>query len=358
LIDGRRGDPVPVNILFWHVHGSWATAFVQGGHRYLIPTLPERGPWGGGRPAAWDWPAEALETTPEELADADVDVVVLQRPEELELAQRWLGRTPGRDVRAVYLEHNAPRGHAVTTRHPMADRDDMTLVHVTHFNQLMWDSGTTATTVVEHGIVDPGHRYTGELPAAAVVVNEPVRRNRVTGTDLLAGFAEHVPLDVFGMGTDGLGDVLDAPASIRGLGDLPQHRMHAEMARRRVYLHPLRWTSLGLALLEAMHLGMPAVALATTEAHEAVPPGTGYCSTDPERLGRALRELVVEPERAREMGSAARAHVLHRYGLDRFLADWDAVLGRCRENRRAAARPSRVGASAARPVAAGANGRS
>ena len=75
-----------MEILLWHVHGAWTTAFVQGAHRYLIPTLPERGPWGGGRPAAWEWPATAVESAPEELADADVDVVVLQRPEELELA--------------------------------------------------------------------------------------------------------------------------------------------------------------------------------------------------------------------------------------------------------------------------------
>ena len=95
--------------------------------------------------------------------------------------------------------------------------------------------------------------------------------------------------------------------------------MHDELARRRVYLHPMRWTSLGLSLLEAMHLGMPVVALATTEAHEAVPPGAGVCSTDVERLVRELRALADEPERARAVGAAGRAHVLHRYGLDRFL---------------------------------------
>ncbi len=315
-----------MNILVWHVHGSWTTAFVQGPHRYLLPTLPERGPWGGGRPAAWDWPASAVEMTPAELADADVDVVVLQRPEELDLAQQWLGRTPGADLPAVYLEHNAPRGHAATSRHPAADRDDMLLVHVTHFNQLMWDAGSTPTTVVEHGIVDPGHRYSGELEAAAVVVNEPVRRGRITGTDLLPGFSRAAPLDVFGMGTDGLRAALGGDPDVRELGDLPQDRMHAEMARRRAYLHPLRWTSLGLALIEAMHLGMPVVALATTEAAEAVPPGTGYCSTDPNRLAQALRELMAEPELARSLGAAARAHALDRYGLDRFLTDWDTVL--------------------------------
>jgi glycosyltransferase involved in cell wall biosynthesis len=312
-----------MNVLFWHVHGSWATAFVQGPHRYLVPTLPERGPWGGGRPAAWDWPASAVETSPAELADADVDVVVLQRAEEVELATEWLGgRVPGRDVPAVWLEHNTPRGPAVETRHPAADRDDLVIAHVTHFNALAWDTGSTRTRVIEHGVVDPGYRYSGELPHAAVVVNEPVRRGRITGTDLLPGLARAAPLDVFGMGTDGF-----APApGVRGMGDLPQHRMHAEMARRRVYLHPIRWTSLGLALIEAMHLGMPVVALATTEAPEAVPPGTGYCGTDPARLASAVRELVADPDLARERGRTARAHALARYGLDRFLADWDDLL--------------------------------
>jgi hypothetical protein len=334
-----------VNILVWHVHGSWTTAFVQGAHRYLLPVLPERGPWGGGRPAAWEWPASAVEVPPQELADADVDLVVLQRPEEWELAARWVGRTPGRDLPAVYVEHNTPRGHAATTRHPMADRDDVLLVHVTHFNELMWDAGSTRTTVVEHGVVDPGHRYTGELAAAAVVVNEPVRRGRITGTDLLPGFAEAVPLDVFGMGTE----QLDAGPDVRPVGDIPQHRMHAEMARRRAYLHPLRWTSLGLSLVEAMHLGMPVVALATTEAMEAVPPGTGYCSTDVGRLTRQLLELVAEPELAVELGTEARAHALHRYGLDRFLRDWDGVLADATDGHRS---------PALRPVAAALIGRS
>jgi glycosyltransferase involved in cell wall biosynthesis len=325
-----------VETLVWHVHGSWTTAFVQGAHRYLLPVLSERGRWGGGRPAAWDWPESAVEVPVTALTDTDVDVVVLQRPEEWELAERWLGRRLGRDVPVVYLEHNAPRGHAARTRHPMADRDDVLLAHVTHFNRLMWDNGSTRTTVVEHGVVDPGHRYTGELASAAVVVNEPVRRGRVTGTDLLPEFARAVPLDVFGMGTH----ALDAGPGVRPVGDLPQHRMHAEMARRRAYVHPLRWTSLGLALIEAMHLGMPVVALATTEAVEAVPPGAGYCSTDVERLVRNLRDLVAEPELARQLGTAARAHAVRRYGLDRFLRDWNGVLAEATEHHRATRPPA------------------
>jgi hypothetical protein len=323
-----------MNILLWHVHGSWTTSFVQGPHRYLLPVLPERGPWGGGRPAAWEWPSSAVEVTPERLGDEPVDVVVLQRPEEFDLAARWLRRVPGRDVPVVFVEHNAPRGPAASSRHPAADRDDVTIVHVTHFNDVMWDAGSTRTTVVEHGIVDPGHLFSGDLDSAAVVVNEPLRRSRVTGTDLLPGFAAAVPLDVFGMGTDGLETHLGP--DVRGCGDLPQARMHAELARRRAYLHPLRWTSLGLSLLEAMHLGMPVVAFASTEALEAVPPHAGVCSTDPDRLRAALAELVADRALARRRGAAARAHALQRYGLQRFLDDWDRVLGTVTADRRPA----------------------
>ena len=308
-----------MRVLVWHVHGSYTTSLVQGGHDYLIPTLPARGPDGLGRARTWDWPASAVEVAPPEAAGADVDVVVLQRPEELDhLAETWLGgRRPGLDVPAVYLEHNAPQGRIGDMRHPAADRPGVTVVHVTRFNALLWDSGSSPVRVVDHGIVDPGYRYTGELGRAAVVVNDPVRRGRVTGTDLLEPLsaASGVGVDLFGMGSEALGGT-----------DVPQGELHDAMARRRAYLHPVRWTSLGLSLLEAMHLGMPVVALATTEVPAAVPPGAGVVSNDLDVLADALRRLASDPEAATVMGKAAREEALARYGLARFLADWDSVL--------------------------------
>lgn len=314
-----------MNILLWHVHGSWTTAFVQGPHTYLVPVTADRGPDGLGRARTFAWPDSVREVPVDELPHTPVDLVVLQRPHEWELAERWLGRRPGRDVPAVYLEHNAPAGAVPETRHPCADRHDMTLVHVTHFNRLFWDNGGTRTVVIEHGIVDPGHLYTGRLPRAAVVVNDPVRRGRFTGTDLLPQLAEATALDVFGMRTEGLAAHLGLPADRCRTEDLPQRDLHAAMADRRLYLHPVRWTSLGLSLLEAMHLGMPVVALATTESVEAVPARAGVLSTRPEELARAARHYVNEPEAAAEDGARARQAALERYGLKRFLDDWERL---------------------------------
>jgi hypothetical protein len=312
-----------MRVLSWHVHGAWSTAFFQGGHDYLVPVVPGRGPDGLGRARTYCWPETVTEVAPERLAEEPVDVVVLQRPRDLELADAWLGgRRVGVDVPAVYVEHDCPRGNVPHTRHLLADQDDMPIVHVTHFNDLMWDSGRAPRTVIEHGVADPGPRWTGELARVGVVVNMPVRRGRLVGADLLPTFAAAGPLDLFGMGTDQVaGQLPDAAAH-----DLPQVEMHEALACRRVYLHPFRWTSLGLSLIEAMHLGMPVVALATTEAVEAVPPAAGACSTRVELLVAAVRRYLADRDAAAEAGRVARQAALARYGLGRFTDDWNRLL--------------------------------
>ncbi|WP_323960336.1 glycosyltransferase [Arthrobacter sp. JZ12] len=328
-----------MRILLWHVHGGWTDAFVRGRHEYLLPTTEEGGPWGLGR-AGRDWPHSVREVAPGDLREEQPDVVVLQRLEEIDECERLLGRRPGVDIPAVFLEHNTPKGDVPGSLHPLAGQADIPIVHVTHFNHLFWDNGMAPTSVIEHGIVDPGHLYAGELERAAVVVNEPVRRGRVTGTDLLPDFAREAPLDVFGMGTAELPDALGlGPDEMSVVGDLPTTALHTELARRRLYIHPLRWTSLGLSLLEAMHLGMPVVVLATTEAARAVPPEAGAISTSVAELREAVRRLVKDPVEARARGEIARQTALERYGLSKFLAAWDQVLA---EASRGAVGQSRV----------------
>jgi Glycosyl transferases group 1 len=312
-----------MKVLLWHVHGGWTDAFVQGGHDYLFPTTPARDGWGlglGGR----DWPAR--EVAPEAIRDEDVDVVVLQRPAELAEAERLTGRRIGQDLAAVYLEHNTPKGDVPTSVHPMADRSDLDLVHVTHTNALLWDVGRTRARVIEHGVRDPGLRYTGTLERFGAVINEPVRRWRVTGTDLLPRFASVAPVDVFGMGTDLLAGAFEGSPAVTGIGDVPTSGMHAALAERRAYLHPHRWTSLGLSLLEAMQLGMPVLALAATEAPRAVPPEAGAISADVGELVREASRLLADPDEARRRGAVAREFALERYGLARFIRAWDGAL--------------------------------
>lgn len=317
-------QPTRRSVLVWHVHGSWMDAFVAGAHRYLLPINAPRDPDGRGLYGR-EWP-RASEVPAGRLHDQDIDLVVLQRPHELELAARLLGRRPGIDVPAVYVEHNAPRPFVVESRHPIADRDDIPLIHVTDFNRLMWDNGRAPTMVIDHGIADPGHLYTGDIAAAGTLINEPVRRWRTVGADLLGAFGQSAPVDVWGIGTEDLNDPAHRCAGVTGHGDMRSGPLMKELAHRRVYLHTARWTSLGLSLLEAMFLGMPVVAVASTMAPLVVPREAGVVSADVDTLRTALSGLVADRFLAEVVGKAARDYATEHFGLERFLSDWDQVI--------------------------------
>jgi hypothetical protein len=316
----------PRTVLAWHVHGSWMESFVAGRHRYVIPVNDAKDADGRGL-LGRNWP-RAEEISTDRLRDQDVDLIVLQRPREIELATELLGRRPGIDIPAVYVEHNAPRTHAADTQHALAGRMGIPVIHVTEFNSLMWDNGVAPTRVITHGIADPGNLYTGDVAAAATMINEPLRRWRTVGADLLAELSSQVPIDVWGIGSREL-NRKGALAAVRGKGDVPHPRVLYQVARRRVYLHTARWTSLGLSLIEAMFLGMPIVAIGSTMAPMTVLAEAGVVSADVKTLAYALQGFVTDVPAAAVAGKAARAYALAHFGLDRFLADWDRVIADC-----------------------------
>lgn len=267
------------------------------------------------------WPDSVTVVSSEDVRANPPDVVVIQRLEEIDCCRNLLGFEPGRDRPAIFCEHNVPRRDIPSAAHPLADRDRWLIVHVTGVNALLWDCGRTPTKVVGHGVPDPGARYLGDLDWAAFVVNEPVRRCRLVGTDLIPLVAPDVGVDVFGI--DGNLLIAAQPEwNLRFGGNLSQQELWDAVARDRVYLHLNRWTSLGLSLIEAMLMAMPVAVLAMTEA-ASLPPDIGVVSSDPQQLRRRVRELIDDPDDARRCGLLARAVALERFGMAAFLRGWD-----------------------------------
>jgi glycosyltransferase involved in cell wall biosynthesis len=75
-----------------------------------------------------------------------------------------------------------------------------------------------------------------------------------------------------------------------------------------------------------MTLGLPVLVLAATAAPESVPAEAGVVSSDVELLGRTALRWLADPDEARETGQRAREHALQRFGLGRFLDDWERLL--------------------------------
>jgi Glycosyl transferases group 1 len=316
-----------VRILVSDVHGGYTDSLIAGDHEYWFPPADPAGT-GGLTRLRGSGPANAYEVGADRLRDDPPDVAVLQRLEDIELFEGLTGRRVGAELPAIFLEHNTPKADVPHSVHPYADRTDLLIVHVTQFNALFWDCRSAPTMIIEHGVADPGLRYTGEREALAFVVNEPVRRWRTTGTDLLSRFADFA-IDAFGIDADRLPERLGAECPrLRFAGNLSPEELYEALAVRRAYLHLNRWTSLGLSLIQAMLLGLPVLAVDTTEASRAVPPAAGALSSDPGDLVDAARRLCADPEEARRRGRLARDAALERYALPRFLADWDRAFDR------------------------------
>jgi hypothetical protein len=219
----------------------------------------------------------------------------------------------------VHIEHDPPPRWPNDALHPVQDTQAL-LVHVTPFNALMWDSGVTPWQVVDHGVrvPDDAPAWSGDTARAVTVVNNLWNRGRRLGPDVFERVAGELPVDLAGMNGD---------RHATWLGDLPLAQLHQRLPAYRVFFNPIRYTSLGLAVCEAMARGLPIVGLATTEMPTAVQNGVnGYLETDADRLVVHLRRLLHDRDEAAELSAGARRIAHERFGIDRFVRDWQAVL--------------------------------
>ena len=112
--------------------------------------------------------------------------------------------------------------------------------------------------------------------------------------------------------------------SLGGLGEVRPPDLPAFAARYRFFFHPVRYTSLGLAIVEAMMIGLPIVGLATTELVTVIENGVqGYIDTDVNKLIEPMRELLGDPQLARRLGANARQRALERFSIKRFAREWE-----------------------------------
>jgi hypothetical protein len=306
----------PLRVLTWHIHGSYLASLACVPHTWILPVRPGRPERYGGRIGSFDWPGHVVEVAAEDVASTPIDAVVYQTLANWESDRFEILSAAQRRLPAIYLEHDPPRGTPTDTRHPVDDPNTL-LVHVTPFNALMWDSGRTPARVIDHGVPAPRLRWNGHLARGVTAVNGLRARGRRLGADVFELVASQVPIDLAGMGSEEFG----------GLGDLPRDRLAEVEADRRFFFNPIRYTSLGLAVVEAMHLGMPIVGLATTEMATAIQNGvSGWVDTDVGRLVEVMRALLADRKWAARLGAGAREHARERFGIERFVRDWDAAL--------------------------------
>jgi glycosyltransferase involved in cell wall biosynthesis len=308
-----------LRILTWHVHGNYLYNLTQVPHDFYLLTDPERSTHHSGRSGVLPWGDNVHEVQVSEVASQPFDVVLFQSRAAWETEQHQVLSAAQRALPRIVLEHDPPQEHPTDTLHWCQDPGAL-IVHVTHFNDLMWDNGCTPHAVVEHGVkplsMPP---WRGDVERGLVVVNNIASRGRRLGLDVWQHAAEQVPLRLVGMNSEQAG----------GSGEVSQHDLPQVLAEHRFFFHPIRHTSLGLAVIEALMAGLPVVGLATTELSTVIDSGhDGYIDTRLDRLVDVMKQLLRDRGLAARWGAAGQRMARERFGIDRFVADWLALLAR------------------------------
>ena len=305
-----------LKILTWHTHGSYLYYLSQVPHDFFVLSKPGRPPGYCGRAGHFPWGDNVHDLPVEAAHTQEFDCILFQDDHQWDEDQFVFLTAAQRALPRIYLEHDPPRAHPTDTPH-LVDDPNVLLVHVTPFNDLMWDNRRTPTRVIEHGVLVPDSvRYLGVLERGLVVSNHLARRGRRMGPDLFLQGRSQLPLDLVGM----------AAEELDGLGEIQHAQLPAFAARYRFVFSPIRYSSLGLSVIEAMMVGMPVVALATAEMATVIDDGAnGFIDTRVDRLLDCMRDLLRSPSLARDLGQAARRRAQERFSIERFSADWDAA---------------------------------
>jgi len=304
----------PLRVLTWHIHGSYLYYLTQSPCIFFLPYKEGSKEEGyGGRTASFPWSDNVINVPVEHIKDLEFDCILFQSKKNYLEDQYLILSEEQRALPKIYLEHDPPREVPTDTKH-VVDDPEILLVHVTHFNNLMWDNNNTPSKVIEHGVmVDEAVQYTGELEKGIIVINGIKKRGRRLGLDVFEKVRKHVPLDIVGMGSEEVG----------GLGEINNRKLSAFTARYRFFFNPIRYTSLGLSVCEAMMAGLPMIGLATTEmVTTVVNDYSGYVDTDVDVLIEKMNMLIANPTKAKQLSIGAKETANRKFNIERFKKDW------------------------------------
>ena len=308
----------PIRIFTWHIHGSYLYYLSQCNFEIYIPLSEKKQEGYIGRGTTFPFGKNVIEVPVNHVRDFKFDCILFQTTQNYLKDQYEILSAEQRELPAIYLEHDPPL-QVPTDTHHVVNSKRVTLVHVTHYNKLMWDNNDTPATVIDHGVMVPPVSYTGEIEKGIVVINNLPERGRRLGADIFTEVSKHVPLDLIGMGTEEIG----------GLGEVLHPQLPQFISRYRFFFNPIRYTSLGLAILEAMMIGVSIVALATTEMTTVLRDGeSGIIHTDVDYLISRMKQLLQNRPLAQQLGEAGQRVAYERFNMERFRHDWQNLVQR------------------------------
>ncbi len=240
------------------------------------------------------------------------------------------------------------RAYAPMTKHAIKSSDAVTAVSAWLAGETDRVFGSLRPVEVIPNFVDterfvPGrdgqrrraYAKSGEALLVHVSNFRPVKR-AVAAVDVLAAVAKRRPAVLLMVGDGPERAACEARARALGVRDRvrfvgAQAEVEALLPLADLFLLPSEFESFGLAALEAMACGTPAVAFASGGLPEVVTDGVDgrlLPPLDDAAMAEAVLELLEAPDRLAAFGAAARASAVGRFTPDQVVPRYEAVYRR------------------------------
>lgn len=307
-------------IFTWHIHGSYLFYLSQGNFEIFIPVNETKTEGYYGRGLTFPFGDNVREVEANQVKNIQFDIILFQTDRNYLIDQYEILSEEQRKLPRIFLKHEAP---GFPTNKIVVSDPDVHIVHVTNFNNVMWDNNGLHTSVIMHGVTDNGYHWNGKLNKGLVVINNLGDRGRQLGADIFKSVSQVIPLDLIGMGNEEFG------------GNEVLHPYLPDfMADYRFFFNPIRYSSFPLSVCEAMMTGLPVVALSITELPIYIKNGVnGFIHTDIDYLIEKMKKLLNDHEAAKIISNNARQTALESFSINRFIKEWDCVFAEVTEQK-------------------------
>ena len=141
-------------VLTWHVHGNYLYYLSQARAEFFLPVKPGAPPGYGGRGTTFPFGDNVHDVPADEVHRLPFDGVIFQSQQNYEQDQHEILSPAQRQLPRICIEHDPPGASPTETLH-FVDDANVLVMHVTAFNNLMWNSGRSPTRVIDHGVFVP-----------------------------------------------------------------------------------------------------------------------------------------------------------------------------------------------------------
>lgn len=294
-------------IFTWPTHQQYLFALAQGNAEFFVPE---------GQNASFKAQFSAQKNVTEvelsEIKNLDFDLILFQDEESYQTKQYQVLTEKQRQLPKVYLEHHPPKQHPTNAKY-FTEGTDIQLVHVNHYNALMWDNNDLEVTVIESGVPERSVSFSGEKPVGVLVLEESPADDRVTGMDIFRQVKEALPIEVIQIGKDGV----------------TYQNLTEKLSPYRFLFCADRYQSSQFSVFVAMMIGMPVVGLGTTALPTMIENEvSGFVHSDLNYLIEKMQSLLNNQQLTVQLGENAHQTATKLYKSDRFLADWNQLFAR------------------------------